>query len=153
MKRIKVYSSFIVFITAVVMFTSCGTTETSTDNDINQFVATKPEAINEVQNAPVNSISWDEAINHVGENQTVCGTVVGAMYADGSNGQPTFLNIGRDYPDSSRFTVVIWGKNRSNFNQSPEILYLGKKIYVSGKIDEYKGCAEMEATNPGQINY
>src|SRR3712207_4248623 len=61
------------------------------------------------------AISWDDALQHVGERQTIEGPVVGTVYVASSNGQPTFLNVGRDYPDSGRFTVVIWGDDRDNF--------------------------------------
>ena len=53
------------------------------------------------------AMAWDQAIQNVGERATVQGPVVGTRYASGSNGQPTFLNVGKDYPDRDRFTVVI----------------------------------------------
>ena len=48
----------------------------------------------------------------IGKVATVKLPVRGTIYASGSNGSPTFLNLGRDYPSLSRFTVVIWGENR-----------------------------------------
>ena len=97
------------------------------------------------------SISWDEAKNHVGDRATVYGTVVDAKWASGSKGKPTFLNIGKPYPDPNRFTVVIWIENRGKFHKAPEIYYLGKTIYVTGLIVPYKGIAEIEVKDPSQI--
>lgn len=96
-------------------------------------------------------ISWEEAKWHIGERVTVCGPVVGTTYAFSSKGQPTFINIGRNYPDPNRFTVVIWGTNRHKFSPPPDIYYRGKTICVYGLITEYKGIAQIEATSPSQI--
>ena len=104
------------------------------------------------ENTPTNAISWDEAKDHIGERTIVCGPVVDATWASGSNGKPTFLNLGKPYPDPDRFTVVIWIQNRSNFPQAPEDYYLGKTIYVTGLITEYEGVAQIEVTSPDQIH-
>jgi hypothetical protein len=47
--------------------------------------------------------------------------------------------------------VVIWGENRGNFSQPPEVYYLNKTIYVTGLIDSYEGVAQIEVTSPAQI--
>ena len=100
---------------------------------------------------PPGSISWSEAKYHIGERTTVCGPVVDATWASGSNGKPTFLNLGKPYPDPDRFTVVIWIQNRGNFPQAPEDYYLGKTICVTGLITEYSGIAEIEVQYPSEI--
>ena len=100
---------------------------------------------------PTGSIAWDEAKDHIGERVTVCGPVVDATWASGSNGKPTFLNLGKPYPDPDRFTVVIWIQNRNNFPQAPEDYYLGKTICVTGLITEYSGIAEIEVQYPSEI--
>ncbi len=97
------------------------------------------------------AILWSEAINHIGERTTVYGPVIGATYASSSKGQPTFLNVGKNYPDPARFTVLIWGSDRSKFSPAPEIQYKGKTIYVYGLIEIYKGSAEIIVTSPSQI--
>ena len=101
--------------------------------------------------ATPNAVAWEEAIQHVGETTTVCGPVASAYYSSSSRGKPTFLNIGKKHPDPERFTVVIWGRNRSKFSPSPEELYNRKTICVSGEITEYNGVAEIEVSEPGQI--
>jgi len=103
------------------------------------------------QEAPSNAIAWHEAQDHIGDRATVCGPVVDTHYASTSKGKPTFLNIGKPYPDPSRFTVVIWGDYRGNFPQGPEAYYLGKTICVTGLITEYEGTPEVEIKTPSQI--
>lgn len=95
-------------------------------------------------------IPWNEARLHIGETTTVYGPVVGTKWATGSKGKPTFLNIGKDHPDPSRFTVVIWVGYRNNFN-NPEAFYKGKTISVTGRITSYQGIAQIEAQSPSQI--
>lgn len=97
------------------------------------------------------AISWDQAGQHVGESMTVEGLVISTRYASFSNGQPTFLNVGADYPDPTRFTVVIWGEDRSNFTTAPETAYAAKKICVTGVIQTYEGVAEIIAHYPSVI--
>ena len=98
-----------------------------------------------------NGIPWNEAKYHVGERTTVYGLVVDTHYAITSSGQPTFLNLGKSYPDPSRFTVVIWGRNRTNFPSAPESYYYGKDICVTGLITTYEGIPQIEVSNPSQI--
>ncbi len=99
----------------------------------------------------LSGISWDEAKYHIGERTTICGPVVDTHYASTSSGQPTFLNLGKGYPDLDRFTVVIWGRNRYNFPLAPESYYYGKNICVTGLITEYQGAAQIEVSTPSQI--
>ena len=96
-------------------------------------------------------IEWTQAVAHAGESLTVCGPVASAHFASDSNGQPTFLNIGNAYPDPQRFTVVIWGRNRGNFDPLPEEAYLEKEICVTGEIELYQGMPEIEVESPAQI--
>ncbi|MEW6141613.1 MAG: hypothetical protein AB1597_00445 [Chloroflexota bacterium] len=81
---------------------------------------------------------------------TVYGPVASTTYAARSNGQPTFLNLGRPYPNQG-FTVVIWGRDRSKFPSSPEKFYEGKTISVTGLIEEYRDVPEIIVTSPSQI--
>jgi hypothetical protein len=78
-------------------------------------------------------IAWDDASQHEGESVTVEGPVAGTDYAESSNGSPTFLNVGVDYPDSSRFVVLIWGEDRSAFPDPPEDYYSGKPLHLRSK--------------------
>lgn len=97
------------------------------------------------------SISWSGAINHVGDTASVQGSVISTHYASTSNGQPTFLNVGRDYPDHGRFTVVIWGEDRASFSIPPEEAYASKTICVTGTIQRYQGVPEIIVHSPSAI--
>ena len=97
-----------------------------------------------------NNISPEEAINHIGEQATVCGTVASSKFSTKSRRQPTFLNLNRPYP-SHIFTVLIWGSDRGKFSNPPEIYYNNKKICVTGMIEQFKGTPEIIVRNPSQI--
>ena len=47
--------------------------------------------------------------------------------------------------------MIIWGENRGNFPQAPEVYYLGKTICVTGLIQEYNGIPQIEVTTPDQV--
>ena len=94
-------------------------------------------------------ISPADALRHVGEHARVCGKVVSAKYAESSRRSPTFLNLDRPYPNQV-FTAVIWGDARPKFKTAPELLK-GHPVCVRGTITLYKGRAEMEVSDPAQI--
>jgi hypothetical protein len=96
-------------------------------------------------------VQWAEAGNYLSERHTVCGPVAGTHFAEDSRGQPTFLNLGEDYPSPQRFVVLIWGEDRGSFPSAPESYYEGKVICASGVIQEYQGVFEMEVRLPEQI--
>jgi len=96
------------------------------------------------------AISWQSARNVVGRVATIRGYVAGTRYASYSNGSPTFLNLGADYPSARRTTVVIWRENRARFGR-PESRYLRHTICVRGLVETYAGVPEIEATSPSQI--
>ncbi len=94
---------------------------------------------------------WYRAKRYAGLTRTVKGPVKGAKYASSTTGRPTFLNIGRNYPDRSRFTVVIWGKDRSAFPARPEVFYRGKTVLATGTIRMYQGSAQMFIRSPSKL--
>jgi hypothetical protein len=96
------------------------------------------------------AVTWTAARTVVGRVATVKGPVVGSVFARSSNGSPTFLNLGRDYPSPARFTVVIWIENRAAFG-TPERRYRGRTICVRGLVKLYRGSPEVVARSPSQI--
>ena len=98
------------------------------------------------------AVNWDKASRYVGRVATVRGRVAGTRYVSYSNGAPTFLNIGVDYPSARRFTVVIWGRSRGNFG-APESTYRGRTICVRGLVRSYEGLPQIHASSPNQITF
>ena len=96
-------------------------------------------------------LPWPEAAAHVGEWRTVVGPVVDARYAQAAKGRPTFLNIGKPYPQPGRFTVLIWGESRDQFPSPPETMYTGRMVRVTGLIQAFKGDAEIVVASPASI--
>lgn len=95
-------------------------------------------------------VSIDSISSHIGDSITVCSKVFSTRYLDRSNRQPTFLDIGADYPNSL-LTVVIFGDDREKFTGFPEVLYANKNICVTGKLQDFKGRPEIIVTSPDQI--
>jgi hypothetical protein len=98
------------------------------------------------------AIQWHEAHAHVGEFRRVIGPVVSTRFVSTSKGKPTFLNLGKPYPDSGRFQVVIWVESRANFPDAPESFYQGKTICVAGFIELFDGVPEIEADSSEDIS-
>ncbi len=100
---------------------------------------------------PVNArdLNAEDAAQHVGETATVCGVVASAKFDADLQSQPTFLDFGKPYPDQV-FTAVIFGDNRKKFG-TPEVSLRGKRVCVSGKIQEKRGLPEIVVSDPKQL--
>ncbi len=90
-----------------------------------------------------------QAANAVGQRATVCGIAASVHFAARSHAHPTFINLGRPYPNQI-FTIVIWGNDRPKFNPPPES-WKDKRICVTGRIKLYRGTPEVIAYGPDQI--
>ena len=98
-----------------------------------------------------NAIDWENAAQYVGQRVTIRGPVVASHFAEAGDGQPTFLDIGRSYPDPARFTVVIWGRDRPNFPNPPDQAYRSRQVCVTGLVDTAMGSPGIEIRSPGGI--
>ena len=102
------------------------------------------------------SIAQQEYVNpidahkYIGMEKTVCGTVASATYAVRTKGRPTFLNLDQPYPKQI-FTVLIWGSDRNKFQNPPETSFRGKRICVTGIVEDYRGKSEIVVRSPDQI--
>jgi hypothetical protein len=85
------------------------------------------------------AISWDQAAKHVGATLTVTGPVVGTHKVSGGH---VVLNVGKDFPDSKRFTAFV---TLGDDHADPDTTYKGKTISVTGKIELYHDIAEIRA--------
>lgn len=95
------------------------------------------------------NLAPNQAASHVGQMATVCGTVASAHFAFRSRGQPTFLNLGRAYPNED-FIAVIWGDDRAKFGK-PESLD-GNRVCVTGPILLYRGKPEIILEDAEQLH-
>ena len=97
------------------------------------------------------TLSGNEALEHLGETNTVCGTIASAKYAVGAPGNPTYLNFDRPFPNQS-FSVVIAEATRARFKIAPEVEYTGKWVCVAGVIVmDARGKAQIAVSDPAQI--
>ena len=101
-------------------------------------------------------IDWEEAGYYVGQSKVVEGIVVGAYYAVGVKGKPTFLDFHEPY--EGYFKCIIWGSDRGEFVEvfppGPEVYFLNKNVQVTGLIEEYpedSGVPEIILTDTSQI--
>jgi len=101
------------------------------------------------RDAKAQTLTAEQARDHVGETANVCGRVASVHYADKIRGRPTFLNLGRPYPHEI-FTAVIWGTDRAKFGE-PEKLYHHRRICVKGFISVYRSQPDMTVRTPSQI--
>ncbi|MEV7632552.1 hypothetical protein AB0N64_09100 [Microbacterium sp. NPDC089318] len=100
---------------------------------------------------PEGALDWSEARANIGSRATVCGPVVSTFTAEKSQGQPTFLNLGHDYPDPTGFTAIIFGDHRGAFPFDPALEYDGAEICVTGEIRPHEEFVQIEARTPDQI--
>jgi hypothetical protein len=91
------------------------------------------------------AITWDLASKHVGETLTITGPVMGTHVTTG--GKSLVLNIGKDYPDPTRFTIMIKTDDK---NPASADTYMGKTVTVTGKIELYRKVPEVKV-NPADV--
>lgn len=89
--------------------------------------------------------SFLEAGDHIGEKAVVTGKVVDTY----NSGKACFINFHTDW--RNHFSVVIFAKNFDRFETTPEILYKGADVRVTGEIKEYEGRSEIVVEDPSQI--
>ncbi len=99
---------------------------------------------------PANALTAAEAVEHIGEEQSVYGLVVRTEYFSWVRWQPTFINLDESFPNQI-FTVVIWGVDREKFGIPPEERFMDKMICVTGLIEEEGGIPQIEVSSPSQI--
>lgn len=83
------------------------------------------------------SLSWEDAIDNIDEAHRVCGPLAGI----GSSEDDVFLNIGRDYPDPSRFTIAVWDVG------GIEPVPGGSTVCAAGPIINYQGVAQIHVSS------
>jgi hypothetical protein len=95
------------------------------------------------------NLTCDDVADHVGQTATVCGVVASARYAEQSPSKPTFLNLCKTFPNQI-ITGFIRDSDRPKFG-TPEKDLLGKEVCITGKIELYKGRAEIKLREAEQL--
>lgn len=92
-----------------------------------------------------------DAAGSVGKRVIVCGLVSDASYQPRTNGQPTFINFDRPFPNHT-FTAVIWTEDRSKFVPPPEAQFgPGKNVCITGAVAMYRGKPQIVVRSTDQI--
>jgi hypothetical protein len=99
--------------------------------------------------ARAQAVAPQDAAQYVGQTATVCGVVASARYALRSRSRPTFRNLDQPYPHQV-FTVVIFGDERPKFG-APEVTFIRKRVCATGRIELYRGQAEMILNAPADL--
>jgi hypothetical protein len=97
--------------------------------------------------ARAETITAAQASSHIGQHETVCGTVAGEHFAARSKGQPTFINLDAAYPNQI-FTILVWGDDRAAVGQLPAT---GQRVCASGHITNFRGVPEIAVRNSSQL--
>jgi len=96
------------------------------------------------------NINLKDVSKHVGDSVTVCGKIFSGKFLDKSNNQPTFLNMGAEYPNQI-LTIVIWGSTRKLFSYKPEEKLKNKSVCITGKIEVFKNKPEIVVHSVSQV--
>lgn len=86
---------------------------------------------------------WDEARQAAGGTAAVAGPVAHATYEPDVEGEPTFVNLGRAYPEPERFDVVIFPDVRDQWEAPPEEAVSGERVCVRGLVNVRDGVAQI----------
>lgn len=96
------------------------------------------------------TIDIKDVSKHVGDSVTVCAKIFSGKFLDKANNQPTFLNVGGEYP-RQLLTIVIWGSVRKLFQYKPEEKLKNKNVCVSGRVELFNGKPEIVIHSVSQI--
>ncbi len=110
------------------------------------------------ENIPPIDIDFDkgevgslQAKYYIGEECTICGTVVSTKYNINGKSNPTYITFDKKYPHTP-FYVLILEKDRVNFSYLPEKELLNKQICVKGRVNTYNGTPNIIANGQEQIS-
>lgn len=101
------------------------------------------------QPLPKGLFSTTQAKYHVGNEITVCGTVVSSR--PNTRGTALYLNFDKLYPNQD-FYATIWDYNGPNFSYDPQTWLLNKQVCVTGKVTMYNNVSRISVENEEAIN-
>lgn len=97
-----------------------------------------------------NTIKLEDVAKHVGDSVKICGKVYGIRFVSTVQNEPTFINLGANFPNQL-LTIVIWSDVRKTFTRMPEELFKDKEVCVTGKIELYKERPQVVVRDKGQL--
>ncbi|GAB4002709.1 hypothetical protein GCM10028772_04340 [Nocardioides ultimimeridianus] len=77
----------------------------------------------------------------MGDTARVCGPVVSTA----KDTNDTFLNVGKPYPNPSRFVVIVW--DQDNYKAPSK----SSRVCVTGDISTYEGATQMQIRDTSKI--
>ena len=108
-----------------------------------------------------NPENWATAKYKIGQVVTVIGPLLDTRPRPDITGSPLWMDVGQQYPERNRLTVVVWGQNWNKFDmrelnadfwsQTVADGLGNASICITGKVTEYKGIPQIELTTPDQI--
>lgn len=101
--------------------------------------------VNDADPANPGQYDYTEAVNHIGEQAAVSGTIVKVFTS--KNGT-TFFDFCKNF-DSCPFSAVIFASAKDKF---PDLSSYQGKVTITGTIKSYQGRAEIVIDDPSQIS-
>ena len=95
-------------------------------------------------------IRIEDVTKHIGDSVKICTKIYGGRFQIRFKDSPTYLEVGDDFPNQP-LTIVIWKKDRDNFEDRPEMMYAYKDVCITGRLEIDKGKVQMVVTKPAQI--
>ncbi|HEX2616540.1 MAG TPA: DNA/RNA non-specific endonuclease [Flavobacteriales bacterium] len=99
---------------------------------------------------PGGRFSTTQARYHVGQEVTVCGTVVSTRRTAKANA--LYLNMDRTHPHQD-FYATIWDYNGPNFHYDPETFLVNKQVCVTGKVSLFDDIPRISVNNEQAITF
>jgi hypothetical protein len=97
-------------------------------------------------------IKLQELKQHIGDSVKVQGKISGvAASSGGTNKQDTFIYVGEKYPRQA-LTLSISLEAIKKLHITPSVADVGNIVWVSGKLEAYKGKATIRVTDPRQLD-
>lgn len=109
-----------------------------------------------------NPIRWSEAKSFIGRDIYLIGPLLDTKFKPNVVGQPTYIDVGAEYPNPNRLQLIVWGANRGNVTvrnfkpgwrevEGEVIPYYPPDVCVKGTVSMYKGVPQIEVSTDHQI--
>lgn len=92
--------------------------------------------------------SWDDASSMLGKTTRVCGPLVSIANVSEPWGDASFFNLGADYPNLDRFTIVVWEESSHRLRD----VLQGEQVCATGRVSLYKGVPQLELDSLSELS-